>query len=86
MAEDKEAATARYIASNVSAQLLLKTLFETIATMRTIRTDIARIWGRKLLETADTTPLAPMVAAREKTVRAFIKKMVGNLLINQRPN
>jgi hypothetical protein len=33
MAEDEETATARYIASNVSTQLMLKTMFEIIATM-----------------------------------------------------
>lgn len=32
MAEDDETATARYIASNVSKQLMLKTMFEIIAT------------------------------------------------------
>ena len=31
MAEDEETATARYIASNVSTQLMLKSLFELIA-------------------------------------------------------
>ena len=39
---------------------------------------------KKLLELADTIPLSPMVAAREKKVRAFVKETVGNLLINQR--
>ena len=33
MAEDEETATAGYIASNVSTQLMLKTMFEIIATM-----------------------------------------------------
>jgi hypothetical protein len=33
MAEDEETATARYIANNVSTQLMLKSLFELIATM-----------------------------------------------------
>ena len=33
MAEDEETTTARYIASNISTQLMLKTLFEMIATM-----------------------------------------------------
>ena len=32
MAEDKETATARYIASNVSTQLMPKTMFEIITT------------------------------------------------------
>jgi len=39
-----------------------------------------------LLEIVDTMPLAPMAAAREKKVRAFVKETVGDLLINQRPN
>ena len=86
MAEDQETATARYIAGNVSTQLMLKTLFEIIATMADdpdrYRSDVRK----KLLELADTMPLSPMAAAREKKVRAFVKETVGNLLINQRPN
>jgi hypothetical protein len=31
-------------------------------------------------------PLAPMPAAREKRVRAFVKETVGDLLINKRAN
>ena len=86
MAEDEETAAACYIASNVSTQLMLKTLFEIIAAMADdpdkYRSDVRR----KLLELADTMPLAPMSAAREKKVRAFVKETVGNLLINHRPN
>jgi len=86
MAEDEETAKARYIASNVSTQLMLKTLFEIIATMADdpdkYRSDVRK----ELLELADTMPLAPMSAAREKKVRAFVKDTVGNLLTNQRPN
>jgi hypothetical protein len=86
MAEDEETATARYIASNVSTQLMLKTMFEIIAAMADdpdkYRSDVRR----KLLELADTMPLAPMATAREKKVRAFVKETVGNLLINHRPN
>jgi hypothetical protein len=33
MAEDEETASARYIAGNISTQLMLKTLFEIISTM-----------------------------------------------------
>jgi hypothetical protein len=50
--------------------------------IREYRSDIRS----KLLELADTMPLAPMAALREKKVRAFVKETVGNLLINQRPN
>jgi hypothetical protein len=86
MAEDEETATARYIAGNVSTQLMLKSLFELIA-METDDPDGYRSAIRKqLLEIADTMPLAPMAAAREKKVRAFVKETVGDLLINQRPN
>ena len=70
MAEDEETATARYIASNVSTQLMLKTLFEIIATMADdpdkYRSDVRK----ELLELADTMPLSAMVAAREKKARA----------------
>ena len=86
MMEDEETATARYIAGNVSTQLMLKTMFEIIATMADdpdkYRSDVRK----ELLELADTMPLAPMSAAREKKVRAFVKDTVGNLLTNQRPN
>jgi hypothetical protein len=86
MAEDEETATARYIASNVSTQLMLKTLFEVICTM-TDDPDSYRLGMRKKpLELADEMPLAPMEASREKKVRGFVKETVGNLLINQRPN
>jgi hypothetical protein len=86
MAEDEETATARYIASNVSTQLMLKTLFEIIATMADDPDEYRSGMRTKLLELADTMPLAPMAAARERKVRVFVKETVGNLLINQRPN
>ena len=89
MAEDEETATARYIASNVSTQLMLKTMFEIIATMADDPDGYRSDMRTKLLEIADSMPLAPMAAmaaARERKVRAFVKETVGNLLINQRPN
>ena len=86
MPEDEETATARYIASNVSTQFMLKALFELIGTMMEdpdgYRSDIRK----QLLEIADTMPLAPMAAPRERKVRAFVKETVGDLLINKRPN
>jgi len=86
MAEDEETVTARYIASNVSTQLMLKTLFEIIASMADDPDRYRSDMRRKLLELADAMPLAPMPAAREKKVRAFVRETVGNLLINQLPN
>ena len=86
MAEGEEAATPRYVASNVSAQLMLKPMFEIIATMANDPDGYRSDMRTKLLEIADTMPLAPMAAARERKVRAFVKETVGNLLINQRPN
>jgi hypothetical protein len=65
---------------------MLKTMFEIIATMADDPDGYRSDMRTKLLETADTMPLAPMAAARERKVRAFVKKTVGNLLINQRPN
>lgn len=86
MPEDEETATARYIASNVSTQLMLKALFELVGTMMEdpdgYRWDIRK----QLLEIVDTMPLAPMAPAREKKVRSFVKETVGDLLINKRPN
>lgn len=86
MTEDEETATARYIASNVFTQLMLKTLFEIIATMADDPDKYRSGMRKKLLEPADTMQLSPTVAAREKNVRGFVKETVGNLLINQRPN
>ena len=86
MAEDEETATARYIAANISTQLMLKTLFEIIATMAEDPDKYRTGMRKKLLELADTMPLSPMAAAREKKVRTFVKESVGYLLINQRPN
>jgi phosphoenolpyruvate-protein kinase (PTS system EI component) len=39
--------------------------------------------AKAVVELADTMPLAPMPATREKKVRGFVKETVGNLLINQ---
>jgi hypothetical protein len=58
MAEDEETATARYIASNVSTQLMLKTMFEIIATMANDPEGYRSDMRTKLLEIADTMPLA----------------------------
>ena len=65
---------------------MLKTMFEIIATMANDPDGYRSDMRTKLLEIADTMPLAPMAAARERKVRAFVKETVGNLLINQRPN
>jgi hypothetical protein len=59
-------ATARKIASNVSTQLMLKTLFEVIATMADDPDRYRSGMRKKLLELADTMPLSPMAAAQEK--------------------
>ena len=64
MAEDEETATARYIAGHVSTQLMLKTMFEIIATMADDPDAYRSGMRKKLLELADSMPLAPMVAAR----------------------
>ena len=85
MAEDEETATARYIASNVSTQLMPRTMFEIIAALADDPDGYRSDMRTKLLEIADTMPLAPMAAARERKVRAFVKETVGNLLINQSP-
>jgi hypothetical protein len=65
---------------------MLKSLLELIA-METNDPDGYRsAICKQLLEIVDTMPLAPMAAAREKKVRAFVKETVGDLLINQRTN
>jgi hypothetical protein len=64
MAKDKETATPRYIASNVSTQLVPKTMFEIIATLADDPDGYRSDMRTKLLAIADTMPLAPMAAAR----------------------
>jgi hypothetical protein len=66
MAEDEETATARYIASNVSTQLMLKTMFEIIAAMADDPDGYRSDMRTKLLEIADTMPLAPMARGARK--------------------
>jgi hypothetical protein len=56
MAEDEETATARYIASNVSTQLMLKTLFEVIATTADYPDSYRSGMRKKLLEPAESMP------------------------------
>jgi len=53
MAEDEETATARHIASNISTQLMLKTLFEMIATMADDPDRYRSGMRQKLLELRD---------------------------------
>ncbi len=86
MAEDEETKTTRYIASNKSTQLMLKTLFETIATMAADPDRYRSSMRKTLLELGGTMPLTPMAAARDRKVRTFVKETVGNLLINERAN
>jgi hypothetical protein len=86
MAEDEETATARYIAANVSTQLLLKTIVEIICTMTDDPDNYRRDLRVKLLEVADTMPLAEMAPAREDKVRAFVRETISALLTNARPN
>ena len=63
-----------------------KTMFEINATPADDPDGYRSDMRTKLLEIADTVRLAPMAAAREDKVRAFVKETVGNLLINQRLN
>ena len=86
MAEDDETATARYIAGNISTQLMLKTIVEIISTMAD-DPDKYRVGLKKnLLEMADTVPLAPMSPMRQKKVRAFVRETVDTLTTNNLPN
>ena len=84
MAEDEETATARYIASNISTQLMLKTIIEIIATMAD-DPDKYRARKAKLFEAADTMPLAEMIPGEDK-VRAFVRETINMVLTNSRPN
>jgi hypothetical protein len=52
-------------------------MFEIIATKANDPDGYCSDMRTKLLEIADTMPLAPMAAAREGKVRAFVKETVG---------
>jgi hypothetical protein len=86
MAEYDETATARYITSNVSTQLMLKTIIEIISTMADDPDKYRAGFKKKLLEMADTVPLAPMSPMRAKKVRAFVRETVDTLTTNNMPN
>jgi hypothetical protein len=85
MAEDDDTATARYIASNVSTQLMLKTPFEIIVTMAGDPDRYRSGMRKKLLALADTMRLVTMATAREMEIRVFVKETVGNLLMASGP-
>jgi hypothetical protein len=86
MAEDDETATARYIAGNISTQLMLKTIVEIISTMADDPDKYRAGLKKKLLEMAGTVPLAPMSPMREKKVRSFVRETVDTLTTNNAPN
>ena len=86
MAEDEETATARYIANNVSTQLMLKAIIEIISTMADDPDKYRAGLRVKLLELADMMPLAVMPPAREDMVRAFVRETISTLLPNKPSN
>ena len=86
MVEDDETATARYVASNISTQLMLKTIVEIISTMADDPDKYRAGLKKKLLEMADTVPLAPMSPMRQEKVRAFVRETVDTLTTNSRSN
>ena len=86
MAEDEETATARYIAGNIATQLMLKTIIEIISTMSDDADQYRAGLKVKLLELADTMPLAAMTPTREDKVRAFVRETISTLLTNSRPS
>jgi hypothetical protein len=86
MEEDEETATARYIASNISTQLMLKTIIEIISTMSDDPDKYRARLKAKLFELADTMPLAPMTPTREDKVRAFVREAINTVLTNSRAN
>ena len=77
MAEDEETATARYIASNISTQLMLKTIIEIISTMSDDPDKYRARLKAKLFELADTMPLAAMTP-----VCAFVRETINTVLTN----
>ena len=86
MAEDDETATARYIAGNVSTQLMLKVIIEIISTMADDPDKYRAGLKKKVLELADSMPLAEMDPARETKVRTFVRETIDKLLTNSKPD
>jgi hypothetical protein len=86
MGEDEETATARYIASNISTQLMLKTIIEIIRIMSDDPDKYRARLKAKLFELADTMALAAMTPTREDNVRAFVRETIDTVLTNSRPN
>jgi len=82
MVEDDETATARYVASNISTQLMLKTIVEIISAMADDPDKYRAGLKKKLLEMAATVPLAPMSPMRQEKVRAFVRETVDTLTTN----
>jgi len=82
MVEDDETATARYVASNISTQLMLKAIVEIISAMADDPDKYRAGLKKKLLEMADTVPLAPMSPMRQEKVRAFVRETVDTLTTN----
>jgi hypothetical protein len=85
MAEDDETATARYIAGNVSTQLMLKVIIEIISTMADDPDRYRAGPNRKVVELADSMPLAEMDPARETKVRTFVRETIDKLLTSSKP-
>jgi hypothetical protein len=67
MAEDQETATARYIAGNVSTQLMLKGIIEIISTMADDPDNYRASLKTKVLELAGTMPRWRRWTRRGKT-------------------
>jgi len=82
MVEDDETATARYVTGNISTQLMLKTIVEIISAMADDPDKYRAGLKKKLLEMADTVPLAPMSPMRQEKVRAFVRETVDTLTTN----
>jgi hypothetical protein len=72
--------------SNISTQLMLKTIIEIISTMSDDPEKYRTRLKAKLFELADTMPLATMTPTREDKVRAFVRETINTVLTNSRPN
>jgi hypothetical protein len=71
--------------SNISTQLMLKTIIEIISTMSDDPEKYRTRLKAKLFELADTT-LAAMTPTREDKVRALVRETINTVLTNSRPN
>jgi hypothetical protein len=80
LADDNETAEARHIAEHLSTNLMLKTMFEIIATMADDPAGYRSDLKKEMLEIAGAMKLGPMPQTQETKVRGFVRETIDELL------